>query len=124
MPALKVRALISKKDPWHSSCRTVDEVVEIFKKVNEIWRQADIRFGAEVSEWRFDPTGLDDIVQAAHQRQGDADGLRQVTGDDPQEITAIYLHSIGGSNGKVFRQKRAFIIVDETTVSDSRTTAH
>lgn len=124
MPTLRVRALISKKDPWHSSCRTVEEVVQIFRGVNEIWGQADIRFDATVLEWSFEPTGLDEIMKAAFRREGDHDRLSEVTGQDPQHITAIYVHSIGGSNGKVFRPKKAFIIVDNTTVADYRTTAH
>jgi hypothetical protein len=124
MPTLRVRALISKKDPRHSSCRTVEEVVQIFRKANEIWRQADIKFEAKVLEWNFDPAALEEIVQAAHQRQGDVDRLREVTGEDPREITLIYVHSIGGSNGKVFRPKKACIVVDNTTVPDYRTTAH
>jgi hypothetical protein len=124
MPTLRVRALISKKDPWHSSCRTVDEVVGIFKKANEIWRQADITFDAKVLEWKFDPGALEEIVQGAYRRQGDVDRLGEVTGNDPREITAIYVHSIGGSNGKVFRQKKACIVVDNTTMPDYRTTAH
>jgi hypothetical protein len=124
MPTLKVRALISKKDPWHSSCRTVGEVAEIFARANEIWRQAEIQFDASVSEWRFDPVGLDDIVQNAFQRLPEPPRLADVTGQAPREITAIYVHSIGGSSGKVFRTKRAFVVVDETKVSASRTTAH
>ena len=124
MPTLKVRALISKEDPWHSSCRTVEEVAQIFVKANEIWRQADIQFDTTVLEWKFDPASLDEVVRAAFQRRGDTDGLSKVTGASPREITAIYLHSIGGSNGKVFRTKKALIIVDRTTVSDYRTTAH
>jgi len=124
MPTLKVRALISKNDPWHSSCRTVEEVAQIFDRANKIWRQADIEFDVTVREWRFDPASLDEIVMAAFQRRGDTDKLSEVTGDAPRQITAIYLHSIGGSNGKVFRPKRALIVVDSTTVPDYRTTAH
>lgn len=124
MPTLKVRALISKNDPWHSSCRTVDEVVRIFHRVNEIWLQAGIQFDATVNEHGFDPAVLDEVVQAAFRRQGDVTRLGEVTGHDPRQITAIYVHSIGGSSGKVFRPKKALIVVDDTKVSDSRTTAH
>jgi hypothetical protein len=124
MSTLKVRALISKDDPWHSSCRTVEDVSQIFDKANQIWRQADIQFDATVLEWKFDPARLDDTVKAAFQRLGDTDSLTEVTGHAPREITAIYVHSIGGSNGKVFRPKKTFIVVDDTTVSDYRTTAH
>jgi hypothetical protein len=124
MPTLKVRALIAKKDPWHSSSRTVEGVVEIFRRANEVWRQAEVGFDAEVLEWRFDPAVLDATVQAAFQRRGDADRLGEVTGSDPRRITAIYLHSIGGSNGKVFRPKRTIVVVDDTTMPDYRTTAH
>ena len=124
MPTLRVRALISKRDPWHSSCRTVEAVAEIFDRANEIWRQADIRFDATVLEWKFDPATLDEIVRGAYQRRGDVDRLSEVTGQAPTQITAIYLHSIGGSNGKVFRPKKALIVVDDTTVADYRTTAH
>ena len=124
MPTLKVLALISKNDPWHSSCRTVGEVAQIFDKANEIWRQADIQFDATVREWKFDPAGLDEIVKAAFQRRGHTDRLNDVTGDAPRQITAIYVHSIGGSNGKVFRPNRSLIVVDNTSVPDYRTTAH
>ncbi len=124
MPTLRVRALISKRDPWHSSCRTVDEVVEIFRRANEIWRQADVTFDASVMEWRFDPAGLDSVVQAAFQRRGDVDQLSEVTGHDPRQITAIFVHSVGGSNGKVFRPKKAVVVVDGTSMPDYRTTAH
>jgi len=124
MPTLRVRALVSKKDPWHSSCRTVEEVTRIFAKANEIWRQADIRFDATVTEWRFDPATLDEIVRAAFHRRGDVDRLGEVTGPEPRQITAIYVHSIGGSNGKVFRPKRTVLVVDDTTMPDHRTTAH
>ena len=124
MPTLRVRALISKNDPWHSSCRTVEEVAEIFAKANEIWRQADIQFDAAVMEWRFEPATLDEIVQAASHRLGDVDRLGEVTGPEPRQITAIYVHSIGGSNGKVFRPKRAVLVVDDTTMPGYRTTAH
>jgi hypothetical protein len=124
MPTLRVRALISKKDPWHSSCRTVEGVVQIFRRANEIWRQADIQFDATVLEWKFDAASLDEIVQAAYHRRGDVEVLSEVTGNDPRQITAIFVHSIGGSNGKVFRPKRAFIVVDGTTMPDYRTTAH
>jgi hypothetical protein len=124
MPTLKVRALISKEDPRHSSRRTVEEVAQIFVRANEIWRQADVQFDATVQEWKFDPASLDEIVRAAFQRRGDTDGLSEVTGNAPQQITAIYLRSIGGSNGKVFRSKRALIVVDNTTMPDYRTTAH
>jgi hypothetical protein len=124
MPTLKVRALISKEDPRHSSRRTVDEVAQIFVRANEIWRQADVQFDATVREWKFDPASLDEIVKAASQRRGDTDGLSEVTGNAPQQITAIYLRSIGGSNGKVFRPKRTLIVVDNTTMPDYRTTAH
>lgn len=98
--------------------------MEIFRRVNEIWRQADTRFAITVLEWEFDPAGLDEIVKAASQRQGDAERLSEVTGHDPRHITAIYVRSIGGSNGKVFRPKKAFIVVDNTTMPDYRTTAH
>jgi hypothetical protein len=124
MPKLKVRALISKEDPWHSSCRTVEEVAQIFVRANEIWRQADIQFDVTVLEWKFDPASLDEIVRAAFQRRGDAERLIEITGHAPTQITAIYLHSIGGSNGKVFRPKKSLIVVDSTTVPDYRTTAH
>jgi hypothetical protein len=124
MPTLKVRALISKEDPRHSSRRTVEEVARIFDRANEIWRQADIQFDATVLEWKFDPASLDEIVEAAFQRRGDTDKLSAVTGNTPKQITAIYLRSIGGSNGKVFRPKRALIVVDNTTMPDYRTTAH
>jgi hypothetical protein len=124
MPTLKVRALISKEDPRHSSYRTVEEVAQIFVRANEIWRQADIQFDATVLEWKFDPATLDEIVTAAFQRQGDTDSLGKVTGDAPRQITAIYLRSIGGSNGKVFRPKKALIVIDNTTMPDYRTTAH
>jgi hypothetical protein len=124
MPILKVRALISKKDPWNASCRTVEGVVKIFERVNEIWRQADVQFNATVLEWRFDPSILDEIVQAAFQRRGDTERLGDVTGHQPREITVIYVHSIGGSNGKVFRPKKALMVVDDTSVADYRTTAH
>lgn len=124
MPTLRVRALIAKKDPWHSSCRRVDEVAEIFRRANEIWQKADVGFDAQVLEWRFDPAVLDSVVQAAFQRRGDVDQLGEVTGRDPGQITAIYVHSIGGSNGKVFRPKKAIVVVDETTMPDYRTTAH
>ena len=124
VPTLKVRALISKDDPRHSSSRTVEEVVEIFSKASAIWRQADIRFNATVLEWKFDHSTLDDLIRAAHQRRGDTDLLGEITGPEPRQLTAIYVPSIGGSNGKVFRQKRAFIVVDNTTVPDYRTTAH
>jgi hypothetical protein len=124
MPTLRVRALISKEDPRHSSGRTVEEVAQIFDRANEIWRQADIQFDATVLEWKFDPASLDEIVKAAFQRRGDVDRLGEVTGPAPTQITAIYLHSIGGSNGKVFRPKRALIVVDDTTMPDFRTTAH
>ena len=124
MSTLKVRALISKSDPWHSSCRTVEEVVQIFQRVNEIWLQADIQFDVTVLEWKFDPAALDDVVHAASRRRGHADRLSEITGHDPGHMTAIYVHSIGGSSGKVFRTKRAFIVVDNTKVADFRTTAH
>jgi hypothetical protein len=125
MPTLKVRALIARDDQdRHSSRRTVEEVVEIFEGVNEIWRQADIRFDARVLEWRFEPAALDGIVRDAFNRLGDTESLNPVTGRHPREITGIYLRSIGGSSGKVFRPKKAFVIVDDTKVSDSRTTAH
>jgi hypothetical protein len=124
MPTLKVRALISKEDPRHSSSRTVEEVAQIFERANEIWRQADIQFDATVREWKFDPASLDEIVKAAFQRRGDTDRLGEVAGYASPHITAIYLHSIGGSNGKVFRPRRALIVVDNTTVPDYRTTAH
>jgi len=124
MPTLIVRALIAKKDPWHSSRRTVEEVERIFDRVNEIWRQADVKFDVEVLEWKFDPAGLDAMVRAAFQRQGDTDSLSKVTGDDPRQITAIFVHSIGGSNGKVFRPRKTLIVVDGTTMPDHRTTAH
>jgi hypothetical protein len=124
MPTLRVRALIAKKDPWHSSCRTVEDVVKIFERADEIWRQADIRFDATVLEWKFEPRVLDDVVQAAFQRRGDVESLTEVTGHDPTQITAIYVHSIGGSNGKVFRPKKALVVVDDTTMPDYRTTAH
>ncbi|MDA4114922.1 MAG: hypothetical protein OK442_00030 [Thaumarchaeota archaeon] len=124
MPTLSVRALISKKDPWHSSCRTVEEVTQIFVKANEIWRQANIKFDARVLEWKFDPAVLHDVVQAASQRQGDVDRLGEVIGPEPRQITAIYVHSIGGSNGKVFRPKRTILVVDGTAMPDYRTTAH
>jgi|SRR5271155_3774 len=124
MPTLKVRALIAKDDPRHSSSRTVEEVAEIFRRANEIWRQADVKFEATVSEWRPDPAVLDAVVQAAFERLGDTDALSEVTGLEPRHITAIYLRSIGGSNGKVFRQKKALVVVDNTKMPDYRTTAH
>lgn len=124
MPTLKVRALIAKNDPLHSSSRTVEEVVEIFRRANEIWRQADVRFDASVREWKFDPAKLDQVVRAAHDRLGDTDALLDVTGPKPREITGIFVRSIGGSNGKVFRPKKAFVVVDNTTMPDYRTTAH
>lgn len=124
MPTLKVRALIAKNDPLHSSSRTVEEVVEIFRRANEIWRQADVRFDASVREWEFDPAKLDQVVRAAHDRLGDTDALLDVTGPKPREITGIFVRSIGGSNGKVFRPKKAFVVVDNTTMPDYRTTAH
>ena len=124
MPKLKVRALISKEGPRLSSSRTVEEVAQIFVRANEIWRQADIQFDVAVLEWKFDPASLDEIVKDAFQRRGDTDGLSEVAGQSPKQITAIYLHSIGGSNGKVFRTKRALVVVDRTTVPDYRTTAH
>jgi hypothetical protein len=124
MPKLRVRALISKDDPTHSSNRTIEEVNQIFRRANEIWSQADVQFDASVQEWKFDPKKLDEVVQAAAQRRGDANVLSEVTGSAPGQITAIYVRSIGGSNGKVFRSKRAFIVVDNTTVPDYRTTAH
>lgn len=124
MATVRVRALISKHDPWHSSCRTIEEVVQIFHKVNEIWRQADIQFDATVLEWKFDPARLDDMVQTAFLRLGDTERLSEVAGYDPRQITAIYVHSIGGSSGKVFRAKRMLIVVDDTKVADFRTTAH
>ncbi len=124
MPTLRVRALIAKKDPWHFSCRTVEEVVRIFERANEIWRQADVQFDATVLEWKFDSAVLDAVVKAAFQRRGDADALIGVTGNDPRQITTIYVHSIGGSNGKVFRTKKALVVVDDTTMPDYRTTAH
>lgn len=124
MPTLKVRALISKHDPRHYSQRTVEDVTKIFQRVNEIWGQADIGFKATVLEWKFTQPALDEIVRAAHLRRADADQLSEITGKEPREITAIYVRSIGGSNGKVFRAKRAFIVVDNTTVPDYRTTAH
>lgn len=124
MPTLKVRALIAKNDPLHSSSRTVEEVVEIFRRANEIWRQADVRFDASVREWEFDPVKLDEVVRAAHDRLGDTDALLDVTGPKPREITGIFVRSIGGSNGKVFRPKKAFVVVDNTTMPDYRTTAH
>jgi hypothetical protein len=124
VPTLKVRALIAKSDPLHSSSRTVAEVVEIFRRANEIWRQAGIQFDASVSEFKFDPAMLEEVVQAARQRLGDADALTEITGQEPREITGIFLRSIGGSNGKVFRPKKTFVIVDKTTMPDYRTTAH
>jgi hypothetical protein len=124
MPTLKVRALIAKDDALHSSSRTVEEVVEIFRRANEIWVQADIRFEASVSEWEFDPVRLDQVVQAAHDRRGDTDALLDVTGPEPREITGIFVRSIGGSNGKVFRPKKTFVVVDNTTMPDYRTVAH
>jgi hypothetical protein len=124
MPTLKVRALIAKNDPVHSSSRTVKEVVEIFRRANEIWRQADIRFEASVSEWEFDPVRLEHLVQTAHDRLGDTDALLDLTGPEPHEITGIFVRSIGGSNGKVFRPKKTFVIVDDTKMPDYRTVAH
>jgi hypothetical protein len=125
MPTLKVRALLARDgQDRHSSRRTVEEVVEIFDEVNEIWRQAGIEFDARVLEWRFEPAALDSLVRDAFNRLGDTESLSQLTGQHPREITGIYLRSIGGSSGKVFRPRKAFIIVDDTKVSDSRTTAH
>jgi hypothetical protein len=124
MPTLRVSALISREDPRHSSRRTVQEVAQIFDRVNEIWRQADIRFDVTVQERKFDPESLDEIVKAAFQRRGDTEGLSGITGHAPLQITAIYLRSIGGSNGKVFRPKKALIVVDDTTMPAGRTTAH
>ncbi len=124
MATLRVRALISKNVLAHSSRRTIPEVVNIFQTVNEIWRQADIQFDAAVLEWRFDPAVLNDIVKSAFHRLGDSARLGDVTGTEPRQITAIYLPSIGGSSGKVFRRKKTIVVVDDTKVDDSRTTAH
>jgi len=124
LATLKVRALIAKKDPWHSSCRKVEEVVEIFDRANEIWSQAGVKFDAEVLERRFDPTVLSGIVQAGFRRLDDAPRLGEVTGEDPRVVTALYVHSIGGSNGKVFRPSKTVLIVDDTKMPASRTTAH
>lgn len=124
MPKLRVRALIAKHDPWHSSCRRVGEVEEMFEAANSIWSQAGIGFEVEVMEWRFDPAVLEAVVRGAQQRLDDVPRLGEVTGGDPHVITGIYVHSIGGASGKVFRAKKAFVIVDETKVSPSRTTAH
>lgn len=124
MPTLKVRALIAKDDHRHSSRRTPDEVAKIFRRANEIWLQADVEFEATVSEWRPDRAVLDAIVRAAFERLGDADALSDITGREPRHITAIFVRSIGGSNGKVFRDKKAFVVVDDTTMPDYRTAAH
>jgi hypothetical protein len=124
MANLKVRALITRDDPQHKSRRTVEEVVEIFKGVNEIWRQAEIGFDATVAEWKSDHEMLNGVVQAASNRLSDTEVLSPLTGRHPGEITGIYLNSIGGSSGKVFRPKKTFIIVDSTKISASRTTAH
>jgi hypothetical protein len=100
-------------------------VSRIFDEANEIWRQADISFDVEVFEWRFDPEGLDEIVQAAFQRKGDTARLAEVQGYDPSQIMAIYVHAVGGASGKVFRPKKTIVVVDDDTkVSASRTTAH
>lgn len=124
MPALRVRALIAKSHALHSSRRKVPEVENIFLGVNEIWKQARIRFEVTTLEWEFDAGVLDGVVQAASGRHADTDHLGAVTGDSPRQITAIYLRSIGGSSGKVFRPKKTVLVVDDTKVSDSRTTAH
>lgn len=123
MLTLNLRALIAKDGP-HSSRRTAGEVARILQRVNEIWLQAGIGFHSTVVEWRFDPAALDEIVRAASERRGDVDALKDVTGDEPKDITALYVRSIGGSSGKVFRPKKAVLVVDDTKVSDSRTTAH
>jgi len=124
MPTLKVRALIAKGDPWHSSCRSAGEVAEIFEVVNEIWRQAGVSFEAEVRETKIDTLLLDEVVKAASRRDPDVERLQELTGPAPKTITALYVHSIGGSNGKVFRPKRTVLVVDGTTMPASRTTAH
>ncbi len=124
MTTMGVRALIAKNDPWHSSCRSVEEVAGIFKKANEIWRQAEIEFDVRILEHKFDSAVLEEIVQAAFQRKGGCARLAEVTGSAPKEITAVYVHSIGGSSGKVFRPNRTIVVVDDTKVSAARTTAH
>lgn len=124
MPTFNLRALIAKGDGQHSSRRTVEEVLRIFQEVNEIWQQAGVAFRPRVLEWAFDQAALDEIVRAASERRGDVDALIGLTGDRPREITALYVRSIGGSSGKVFRPKKTILVVDDTKVSDSRTTAH
>lgn len=124
MHLFRVTALIAKGDEQHSSSRTVGEVARIFDEASRIWSQAEVGFAAEVLEWRPEPRVLAGLVEAARARQPDTDSLIAVAGEKPRRITAVYVRSIGGSSGKVFRPKRTVLVVDETKVSDSRTTAH
>ena len=121
---IRVVALIAKGDKAHSSSRTVGEVEAIFADVNKIWQPAKIGFAASVSELRFDSAVLEGIVDDASKRKSDTDFLVGITGGSANHVTAIYLRSIGGSNGKVFRPKRTVVVVDNTSMPASRTTAH
>jgi hypothetical protein len=124
MVRIHVRALVVRNDAKHSSRRTLDGIAGIFQGVNEIWRPADVQFDVAIREWTPESADIEEIANDASRRMDDCPALGKTVGHPPRQITVVYLRSIGGSSGKVFRPRKALVVVDETKVSASRTTAH
>ncbi len=115
---------VDNPDPALSSRRTPDELREILDGVNDIWRQADIRFEAQyIGMLALPESVLRDInggsFRAFFQQAGNTFEV-----PDLGLINGFYAREIGGPNGIMPFGAPLFFVMDEPTVFDRRVSSH
>lgn len=107
-----------------SSRRSEGDLREILDGINEIWRQADIRFDPKF-------VGSVEVPEAVLRRlvQGDLQTFLTKIGNSlsvpqPSTVNGFYVRNIGGPNGINPFRSRTFFVIDEPSVHDRRVSSH
>lgn len=119
--------ILEDEDEDLSSERTEEEVEQLFGRVNDIWRQADIKVDLVTLRKVTIPN---DLLQRLTRSQwnnlwneinrGRIDIARRTT-----PMWGFFIRSLGQNmNGLQPTNTRSFFVADTTTVLDYRTTAH
>ena len=115
---------VESPNPAISSHRSEGGLTEILQGINEIWRQADIRFNPKF-------VGTVEVPEAvlAQIARGDIQTFFAEYGDNfkvpqPSTINGFYVRNIGGPNGRNPFRSQTFFVIDEPTVHDRRVSSH
>ncbi len=115
---------LESPNPAISSHRCEGNLREILDVINEIWRQAGIRFDAKFVGTVEVPVAVLQGVARGELQTFFAELGNSFVVPQPSTINGFYIRDVGGANGINPFRSRAFFVIDEPSVHDCRVSSH